>query len=76
MELNNYELVKNIDDSLIDIIVISTNRKRVGTISVCPSKYKEGRIMSNSDKSVSIRQIKNVSSATALISGNNKSLKK
>ncbi len=76
MELNNYELVKDIDKELIDMIVKSTNRGRVGNISIARSKYKEGRIMSSCDKKVSIKQIKNVSSAKSLITGNNNSIKK
>ena len=76
MELNNYDLVKKIDKDLIDMIVESTKRGRIGNISISRSKYKEGRIMSTCDKKVSIKQIKNVSSAKSLITGNNNSIKK
>ena len=76
MELNNYDLVKKIDKDLIDMIVESTKRGRIGNISISRSKYKEGRIMSTCDKKISIKQIKNVSSAKSLITGNNNSIKK
>ena len=76
MELNNYELIKNIDKNLLDIMIRSTSRKRRGKISISRSKYIEGRILSKADKKVSIRQIKNVRSAKALVTGKNNSLKK
>jgi hypothetical protein len=47
-----------------------------GFVSICPSKYIEGRVMAKADKYVSIRQIKNPSSALALVTGKNKKLKK
>ena len=76
MELNNYDLIKNIDKNLIDIMIKSTSRKRSGIVSTSRSKYIEGRILSKADKKVSVRQIKNVGSAKALITGKNNSLKK
>ena len=76
MELNNYDLIKNIDKDLLDIMIKSTSRKRSGVVSTSRSKYIEGRILSKADKKVSVRQIKNVGSAKALITGKNNSLKK
>jgi hypothetical protein len=75
MELNNYGLVKKIDKDLIDMIVESTKRGRIGNISISRSKYKEGRIMSKADKRSSRKEIKNISSAKALLTGKNKKIK-
>lgn len=66
----------NLSDMHKKILVCSTNRGKVGNISICRSKYKEGRIMSKVDKDVSFGQIKNISSATALLTGKNKKIKK
>ena len=76
MELNNYDLIKNIDKDLINLMIESTKRKSKGTLSTSRSKYIEGRILSKADKKVSVRQIKNIGSAKALITGKNNSLKK
>lgn len=75
-ELRNYDLIINLSDIHKKILVWSTNRGKIGDISVCRSKYKEGRIMSKADKAVSSGQIKNISSATALLTGKNKKIKK
>lgn len=76
LELRNYDLIVNLSDMHKRILVWSTNRGRIGNISSCRSKYKEGRIMSMADKDVSIGQIENISSAFALVTGKNKKLKK
>lgn len=75
-ELRNYDLIINLSDIHKKILVWSTNRGKIGDISICRSKYKEGRIMSKADKDVSFGQIKNISSATALLTGKNKKIKK
>ena len=76
MELKNYDMLDKLPSYIIDIIIKSTNRGRIGFVSICPSKYIEGRVMAKADKYVSIRQIKNPSSALALVTGKNKKLKK
>ncbi len=77
-ELKNYNYVRNIDNINKDILIKSSNRFKIGKISVCPSIYKEGRIMSIADKIVSISNLKNSSfdGMTALITGKNKKLEK
>ena len=71
-ELKNYDLIVNLSDIHKKILVWSTNRGKVEN----RSKYKEGRIMSKADKYVSFGQIKNISSATALLTGKNQKIKK
>ena len=70
--IDNYYKLNNIDKELL---INSSKRKRIGVISLSKSKYMEGRIMSKADKKVSIRQIKNLSSAKALLTGKNKTIK-
>ncbi len=76
LELKNFELVSNLPQEIKDIIVYSTKRKGLGSISLCKSKYIEGRIMSKADKKVSVGQFKNVSSVLALFTGVNKKLER
>ena len=76
MELKNIELVDSIPDNIKKIMINSTKRKRIGSISLSKSKYKEGRIMSKADKKVSRRQIKNYECFKALFTGKNKSIDK
>lgn len=76
LELKNYDLIKSLSLGRVELIIWSSNRRKVGSVSLCRSKYREGRIMSKADKLVSTHQIKNVSSAKALVTGKNKMLKK
>lgn len=76
LELKNYDLIVNLSDMHRKILVWSSNRRKIGNISLCRSKYKEGRIMSKVDKNVSLHQIKNYSSAVALLTGKNKKINK
>ena len=76
LELKNFESVSNLPQEIKDIIVDSTKRKGLGRISLCRSKYIEGRIMSKADKKVSVGQFKNISSVLALFTGVNKKLER
>jgi len=76
LELRNFDKEKNLLSGIKQILISSTLRNKIGKISLAKSIYLEGRIMSKADKYVSNRQIKNVSSAIALLSGQNKSLRK
>ena len=76
LELKNYELLDSMPIYIKEILAQSTNRGKVGKLSFARSKYKEGKIMSKADLRVSMKQIKNLSSATALITGKNKKLLK
>lgn len=76
LEINNYELSKNIPNELKSIIIESSNRDKMGQVSICRSKYIEGRIMAHADKIVSFNQLENIDSTLALVTGKNKSLNK
>ena len=76
LELNNYELLNIISKRNKELIYESTNRNVIKNISISKSIYKEGRIMSRADKKASVREIKNISSGIALLTGHNESLKK
>jgi len=78
LELKNYNYVKNISNINKELLVWSSNRFSVGGISICPSKYNEGRVMSMADKIVSISNLKHsgFNSTIALITGKNKKLEK
>ena len=74
LELKNFELVNNLSSFHKEMIIKSLSRKRILHISISKSIYKEGRIMATADKYVSIKQIKNISSAKALLTGKNNSI--
>lgn len=78
LELKNYHYIKNIDSINKELLVWSSNRFKVGKISICPSKYSEGRVMSMADKIVSFSNLKHsgIDSTMALITGKNKKLEK
>jgi len=75
-ELKNFDLLKNLSSETQLLLIRSSSRHKIGRISLSRSKYYEGRIMAKADKRTSIMQIKNLSSAIALITGHNRSLKK
>ena len=74
-ELKNRELYDKLDDKYKDIINNSLKRKKIGPISFSRSKYREGRVMAKADRIISRKQIKDFSSAKALITGHNKKIK-
>lgn len=74
MELKNFSLVSNVSTENKDMLTDSLKRKNIGPVSISKSKYLEGKIMSKADKKVSRHQIKNISSASALLTGHNKSI--
>lgn len=76
LDLNNFELVKNLSNRNVKILTYSSNINSFYRISIAKSRFKEGRIMSLADKIVSVNQIQNIDSLTALVTGNNKTLKK
>ena len=71
LELNNFDLTKNLSKKNKEILIRCSNRHKIKNISISKSIYKEGKIMSKADKKVSTKQIKNIASAKALITGNN-----
>lgn len=75
-ELNNQDKFNNLDSSIQNLIIESSNRSKLGHISLCRSKYIEGRIMSNADKAVSLKkELINFHSLKACITGKNPNLK-
>lgn len=74
LELLNNNLINNISKMNKKILIESTNRNRIGKVSLTRCKYKEGKLMSKADKISSIKQIRNISDAIALLTGKNKSL--
>ena len=75
-ELKNYLLYLTIPNYIKDMLIDSTNRGKIGNLSLARSKYMEGVVMSKADKYVSIRQLKNIYDMLSLITGRNKRLKK
>ena len=76
IEINNYNLYLKLDKRYQGLILESMQRKRLFGISFTRSLYKEGRIMSKADKKIALSEIKNISSAKALLTGKNKKIKK
>jgi hypothetical protein len=74
-ELKHIDDYNNLSKNNKDILINSLNRKKVGILSFGRSKYQEGRIMSKADKKSSRKEIKNISSAKALLTGKNKKIK-
>ena len=70
--INNYNMLS---DEYKEMIKKSLKRKKLGGLSFSKSKYKEGKIMSKADKKVARSEIKNFSSAKALLTGHNKKIK-
>ncbi|MBR5662518.1 MAG: hypothetical protein IKX00_02560 [Bacilli bacterium] len=72
----NLELKTNnqIDGDLKKALIDSTNRCKIGDISFCRSRYKEGRIVSMCDKKVTRIHLKNVTSLTSGVTGRNKNI--
>lgn len=76
VELKNIDSYNLLSDDYKKLINNSLNRGSFGILSICHSKYLEGRIMSKADRIVSIGQIKDISSFKALFTGKNKKLHK
>ena len=76
LEINNYDLFLKLPINIKNIIIKSIKRKRFISLSFTRSLYKEGRVMSKADKKIALSEIKNFSSAKALLTGKNKKIKK
>ena len=74
LELYNYDLSKTMPENVKIKLINSSNRNRIGRVSLASSKYTEGRLMSFADKIVSANQIDNLDSVVSLVTGNNKTL--
>lgn len=76
LELNNYKLLKGISKKHKDMIVESTNRYKMGKVSISRSLYLEGRILARADKIATTKQLDCFADAKALVTGKNKKLVK
>ncbi len=74
-ELNNFAEFQKLPDEIKELIYESTNRNKFLGLSWSKCKYKEGIIMSKADKKVTKKELKNVPSILALITGKNKTIK-
>ena len=74
VELKNFEKTKYIEERLLNYIIYSTNRGRLGKLSICMSKFIEGKIVCISDTKVSISNFEKLKGVTALVTGVNKNI--
>ena len=75
LELNNKEKFDRLNSNIKSIIINSSNRFKLGAVSICPSKFKEGRIMSKADKIVSLgKDLKTFNGLIACLTGHNSNL--
>lgn len=76
-ELNNAKKIDDLEERLVLLIKELSTRNKVGTVSLSRSKYKEGRIVSYADKTVTIKSDKlSLKGYKALLTGKNDELKK
>ena len=73
-ELKNFDLINKLSKRNLGILINSSNRNKLGSVSISKSLFLEGRVMSKADKKVSFGQIRDYGSAIALITGRNKNL--
>lgn len=74
LELKNFDKVSGMSELSKSILEASSNRGKIGRVSLARSKYPEGRIMSDADKIVSMTNFNNVNGLMALLTGHNKNL--
>lgn len=74
LELKNFDKVSGISELSKSILKASSNRGKIGKVSLARSKYPEGRIMSDADKIVFMTNFNNVNGLMALLTGHNKNL--
>ena len=74
VEEKNFDLIKYLSEENKKILIDSSNKNKLGAVSISRSLFPEGRVMSSADKKVAFNQIKDFGSACALITGYNKNL--
>lgn len=74
LEINNQEKFDNIPINIKKLIIYSSLRYKIGPISLCKSKYKEGKIMSRADKIVFFKKEFTIASLKSFLTGLNKKL--
>lgn len=76
LELKNLQSFENLDKKFKDMIIASTNRRKLGCVSFSGTLYDEGKIMRKADKISSLDNFDSLSGVTALVTGKNRSIKK
>ena len=74
IELNNQIKLAELPINIRNIIISSTMRSKIRKISLCSSKFSEGKIVSKADKVVSFSKDFTIPGALACITGINKNL--
>lgn len=76
IEVTIKSYLKHLNHIHIDLLQESSNRFKIGKVSICTSLYHEGNIVSLADKMVSISNLKHSSlgGIVALVTGKNKTL--
>lgn len=75
-ELNNIHKFETLNDEIKGLIKVSSNRNKIGTISMASSKYIEGKIVGRADKIVTIKSDHlSFRSYCALLTGKNNDIK-
>lgn len=76
-ELNNMNKWDDLSDDIKGIIKSSSNRRKIGSVSISSCKYIEGKIVGRADKIVTIKSDKlSFNSYKALLTGKNKDINK
>lgn len=76
-ELNNYDKWDNLNDDIKGLIKLSSNRNKIGSVSLSATKYIEGKLVSKADKLVTIKSDKlSFKAYQALLTGKNSDLNK
>ena len=77
IEINNIDKWNELNEDIKHLIILSSNRNRIGTVSISSSKYTEGKIVSKADKIVTIKSDKlSLRAYKALLTGKNSEIKK
>jgi hypothetical protein len=77
LELNNLDNFNKLSEREKNLVILSTNRARIGKVSFARSLFVEGRIMSHADKVISWgSELKSVHGLTACVTGHNRNLDK
>ena len=75
-ELNNHIKLTSLNPKIQNLIYESSNKVKIGHLSICRSDFIEGRIMSKADKFVALqKELINYQSLKACITGKNSRLK-
>jgi len=78
LQLRNFDYAQTTNKKIKQIIIDSSNKFKIDDVSICPSKYKEGKVVCIADKIVSFKNIRtcDIDGIIALFNGKNKSLSK